>query len=82
MEERKPRTVKEIILQTNELARQFYAEMGYVESRKDFMFYASQHPTERLMWKFACMAQLELTETDPDELIVEYEDELSLEPNN
>ncbi|WP_151765752.1 hypothetical protein [Acinetobacter colistiniresistens] len=72
---KKPRSTSEIIKQTNELARQFYAEMGYVETRTDFMFYSSQHPTERLMWKFACIAQLELTDTDPDELISEYEDE-------
>ncbi len=71
----KYRTVKEIIEQTNELAREFYAEMGYVETRPDFMFYASTHPTERFMWRLACMAQIELTDTDPDELISEYEDE-------
>ena len=70
-----PRSVKEIIEQTNELAREFYKEMGYVETRPDFMFYSSQHPTEVLMWRFACMAQLELTDTDPDDLIGEYEDE-------
>ncbi|MEN8395997.1 hypothetical protein ABFO98_17645 [Acinetobacter baumannii] len=70
-----PRSVKEIIEQTNELAREFYKEMGYVENRLDFMFYTSQHPTEVLMWRFACMAQLELTDTDPDDLIGEYEDE-------
>ncbi|WP_417212106.1 hypothetical protein [Acinetobacter venetianus] len=71
----KPRSTKEIIEQTNALARQFYAEMGYVETRTEFMFYASQHPTEKLMWRLACIAQLELTETDPDELIGEYEDD-------
>ncbi|MDC4776069.1 hypothetical protein OHV98_17420 [Acinetobacter baumannii] len=70
-----PRSVKKIIEQTNELAREFYKEMGYVESRPDFKFYSSQHPTELLMWRFACMAQLELTDTDPDDLIGEYEDE-------
>lgn len=70
----KPRSTNEIIEQTNALARQFYAEMGYVETRTEFMFYASKHPTERLMWRLACIAQLELTETDPDELISEYED--------
>ncbi|WP_457970574.1 hypothetical protein [Acinetobacter calcoaceticus] len=69
------RSVKEIIEQTNELARDFYKEMGYIETRSDFMFYSSQHPTEVLMWRFACMAQLELTDTDPDDLIGEYEDE-------
>lgn len=69
------RSVKEIIEQTNQLAREFYAEMGYIESRTDFMFYASTHPTERLMWRFACMAQIELTDTDPDELITEYEED-------
>lgn len=73
---RNNRSVKEIIEQTNSLARQFYAEMGYVETRTEFMFYASQHPTERLMWKFACMAQLDLTDTDPNELISEYEDDI------
>lgn len=70
-----PRSVNEIIEQTNELAREFYKEMGYIEKRPDFMFYSSQHPTELLMWRFACMAQLELTDTDPDDLIGEYEDE-------
>lgn len=69
------RSVKEIIEQTNELARSFYKEMGYNETRPNFMFYSSQHPTEVLMWRFACMAQLELTDTDPDDLISEYEDD-------
>ena len=70
------RSIQEIITQTNELARQFYSNLGYEENRKDFLFYKSQHPTELAMWKMACIAQLELTETDVEEILDEYEDEL------
>lgn len=70
------RSVKDIVEQTNEMARQFYAEMGYAETRPEFRFWESSHPQELLMWRYACMAQLELTDTDPDELLAEYEDEI------
>lgn len=66
------RTAKEIVDQTHDLAELFYAGMGYEHIRaKHGNIYESQHPTEILVWKMACLAQIELTDTDPEDALSE-----------
>lgn len=62
------RTDADIVRQTNELARQFYAIRGYV--RPDgYRFDRATHPHEQEAWACACLAQRELTETDPEDAL-------------
>lgn len=68
------RTSQEIVDQTILLAGMFYKAHGYIH-RDGFRYWESPHPQERLMWKMACTAQIELTNTDPDEALAELEDE-------
>jgi hypothetical protein len=59
------RTSQQILKQTNELARRFYAihdRGGKVD--KGFRFDLSEHPQEQQCWRMAAEAQLFLTETD------------------
>lgn len=67
------RTPEEIIEQTNSLAREFYALMGYVvgEDHRFDKERVNTHPQERLCWAMACAAQLELTDTDIDDVLSE-----------
>lgn len=65
---------KEIIKQTNDLARAFYALMGYRVS-VDFDFGSATHPQEVLVWNMACIAQERLKFTDVFNLIEELDDE-------
>ena len=66
------RTPKEIIKQTNELARKFYNLHGY-SVPTGYRFDEATHPQECLMWVMACCAQLELTNTDVHDAIAELE---------
>lgn len=70
------RTAQEIIDQTNELARKFYAAMGYVvpETHRFDVDRINTHPQERLCWQMACAAQLLLTETDVENALSEIEE--------
>lgn len=52
-----------IIDDTNNLARMFYARLGYA-GRDDFKFYQSRHPTEVAMWDMAVLAQEVLVDID------------------
>jgi hypothetical protein len=52
-----------IVADTNNLARMFYARLGYV-GRDDFKFYESNHPTEVAMWDMAVFAQELLADID------------------
>lgn len=70
--ERKPRTEREIVDQTNRLARDFYAMMGY-EVGPDYRFYDSDHPQAEMCWEMAVKAQDELTATDVDNALIELE---------
>ena len=69
------RTPEEIINQTNELARQFYALRGYVvpEGHRFDIERVNTHPDERLCWQQACIAQLMLTDTDIYDVLSELE---------
>ena len=63
-----------IVQQTIALAGQFYEAHGYTH-REGFRYWESPHPQERLMWQMACLAQIELTNTDPEDALQELEDE-------
>lgn len=63
-----------IVQQTIALAGQFYSEQGY-RHREGFRYWESPHPQERLMWRLACLAQIELTNTDPEDALQELEED-------
>lgn len=56
----------------NNLAREFYRQMGYV-AREGFDFSASQHPTELMCYRMAEIAWEEFNGDSPD--YAEDEDE-------
>lgn len=62
------RTDADIIAQTNELARQFYEMRGY-EVPHGYRFDRATHPHEVEAWQCACIAQIVLTDTDPDDAL-------------
>lgn len=68
------RTDKEVIDQTNMLAREFYLIRGYTVA-EGYRFDKATHPHERQCWAMACFAQQELTGTDPEDAITNAEDE-------
>lgn len=70
---RMPRTAQEIVDETNSLARQFYARLGY-QTPVGYQFHESNHPTEVCMWDMACMAQEMFTDTDPRNSVIDLED--------
>lgn len=74
MARRKPRTAREIVDQTNALARLFYMSHGYVVP-EGFDFRESSHPQEFGMWNLACIAQEELTGTSVEDAEIELEDD-------
>lgn len=67
------RTDQEIVQQTNILARELYRLRGHVVP-EGYRFDQSTHPHEREAWAGACAAQLQLTETDPDDALGEDEE--------
>lgn len=70
------RTAKEIVDQTHDLAEAFYKKHGYEHDRaKHGNLYESTHPQEQLMWQLACIAQIELTNTDPSDALSEIEED-------
>ena len=74
MEIKMSRTAKEIVDQTHDLAEKFYEGMGYKHIHAEHgNLYESQHPTEILVWKMACWAQIELTDTDPEDALSELD---------
>ncbi len=63
---------RELLRQTNKLARKFYSMMGCQVSAK-FKFYQDNngrplHPQEKLCWLLACEAQLQLKDTIIEDL--------------
>lgn len=69
------RTAQEIIDQTNALAREFYALRGYQvkEGHRFDIERANTHPDEQMVWQMACVAQIMLTDTDPEDALLEIE---------
>lgn len=68
------RTDQEVIDQTNELARELYRIRGYIRPR-GYRFDKATHPHEVESWSGACEAQRMLTLTDPDDALMELEEE-------
>lgn len=68
------RTDREIVEQTNELARQLYRLRGY-EVAEGYRFDRAFHPHAREAWAAACAAQVMLTDTDPNDAIQGEEEE-------
>lgn len=68
------RTDRAIVDQTNKLARQFYSRLGYTVP-EGYRFDEAKHPTEQACWTMACDAQIELTETDPEDALSAIDDE-------
>lgn len=70
------RTAKQIVDQTHELAELFYRRLGYNHDRaKHGNLYDSKHPTELACWEMACIAQEELTGTDPENALSDLEED-------
>ena len=67
------RTEREIIDQTNALARELYAIRGY-HARDGYRFDQATHPHEVEAWRGACAAQVLLTDTDPDDALANLEE--------
>lgn len=67
------RTPEEILDQTNRLAAMLYRCWGY-DSVDGFRFDLSNHGHEQIAWQQACIAQLELTKTDIDDVMSEIEE--------
>lgn len=57
------RTDKQIVLDANELAREFYRLFGF-QSPELFRFDQAKGPREQLMWKLACAAYEMIDHTD------------------
>lgn len=68
------RSDREIVEQTNVLARQLYWLRGY-EVPEGYRFDRASHPHQREAWAGACAAQLLLTDTDPDDALQGEEEE-------
>lgn len=64
----KQRNDKEILAQTNVLARELYRLRGY-EAPSGYRFDLATHPHEVEAWNGACIAQLMLTDTDPRDVV-------------
>ena len=67
------RTPEEILNQTNELARKFYACWQY-SVPEGFRFDLSNQGHEQIAWQQACIAQEVLTDTDLDDVMSELEE--------
>lgn len=74
MTEPTARSDADIVRDANELARQFYMMMGYLQ-KEGYRFDKATHPHERMCWQMSCMAFDILTATDPDEAVANTEDE-------
>lgn len=66
------RTERQIVEQTNEVARSIYLRMGY-KVPVDHKFYefdrVNYHPHEQMCWDSACEAQIIITKTDPNDAL-------------
>lgn len=71
---KKVRTDREIVDQTNELARRLYEDQGYAVPT-GYRFDQAEHPHERAAWNWACIAMVYLTETDPEDALIALEDD-------
>jgi len=66
------RTPEQIFAQTLELAAALYDLRGYV-APAGHRFDKTTHPHEIAAWRAACLSQVMLTATDPEDAISEIE---------
>jgi hypothetical protein len=66
-------TDRGIIERANELARDFYAMMGYRQPL-GYRFDQATHPQERLCWEMVRLAYEVLKKTNLDDVLVSLED--------
>lgn len=64
----KPRTDREIVLQTEALARAVLGLLGY-EAPKTTALRKSKNPRAALAWQIASLAQRHLTDTNPEDAV-------------
>ena len=67
------RTARQIIDQTNILARRLYSLWGYTVP-EGYRFDSATHPQEIAAWEAACEAQIVLTDTDPMDAVNELDE--------
>lgn len=68
------RTEKQIVDDANDLAREFYAILGY-QAKEGFRFDLSAHPQEQAMWLMACVAYERIHGTDVEEALEAMNDQ-------
>lgn len=68
------RTDREIVDQTNKLARELYHRWGF-NAPEGYRFDQATHPAEVIAWELACIAQLNLTDTDVEDALQNLEGE-------
>ena len=66
------RTAAEIVDETNCLARELLRLLGFA-APEGIRFYKSGHPRIQEAWALARAAQIYLTETDPEDALMEIE---------
>lgn len=78
------RTAKQIIDQTNEIARIIYASRGYEvpEGTEFHTETVNRHPHETQCWDAACEIQLLMTDTDVFDALCELEEEQEILDGN
>jgi hypothetical protein len=71
------RTAKQIVDQTNKIARIIYASRGYEvpEGTEFHTETVNRHPYERSCWNAACEIQELMTQTDPMNAVDELEED-------
>ena len=68
------RTEQELVDDANELARQFYALMGY-EVPEGYRFDRASHPHEVMVWRQAVLAYDLIEGTDVEDALNQIDDE-------
>lgn len=70
------RTAAEIVSQTERLAALLMKEFhGREATSENVLCHTSEDPRAQHAWKVACLMQIELTETDPDDALSELEED-------
>ncbi|SDD93153.1 hypothetical protein SAMN05216337_101775 [Bradyrhizobium brasilense] len=67
------RTEQQIVDDANNLAREFYAMLGY-RAQEGFRFDLSRHPQEQAMWSMACRAYEVIQGTDVEDALAQLSD--------
>lgn len=68
-----PRTDKQIIDETNDVARELYRFRGYV-AKQGYRFDRATHPHEVEAWQAACYIMERFTQTDPRDALLNLEE--------